>query len=77
MKVLTMLQGSGEWHAARRCRLRSSDLHKLITSVKAELSTQADAFIDELIGEAAFLGPNRRPDAGCVTTWIATFNRSA
>lgn len=58
MKILTMLQGSGEWHAARRCRLRSSDLHKMLTSVKAELSTQADGLIDELLAEAVFLGPN-------------------
>lgn len=53
-----MIQGSPEWHAGRRCRLRSSDLDKLLTAVKAEPSKQADDFIDELLAEAVFLGPN-------------------
>lgn len=50
MKVFMFLQGSPEWHQARRGVPTASSFDKIITAKTAKLSAQADDYIAELIG---------------------------
>lgn len=51
MKIYDCVQGSQEWFDLRLGRPTASEFHRIITAVKADLSAQADGYVDQLIGE--------------------------
>ncbi len=59
MRILDgFVQGSPSWWAARRGRVTASCFDRILTSVTAKPSTQADDYIAELIADICFQGPN-------------------
>ncbi len=57
MKIIQCIQGSDEWHEHRKGKICSSQMHKIITPVKAEYSKSASKYAIELCSERMRLGP--------------------
>jgi len=50
-RIYTMQQGSPEWHEIRRGIVTASGMKRIITPAKLAYSSQAQAYIDELLAE--------------------------
>ena len=57
MKIIDVIQGSPEYHAAHRGVPSASQFHRIITPKTGKLSAQADGYINELIAEKYSLLP--------------------
>lgn len=57
MKIIQCVQGSDEWHEWRKGRVCSSQMSRIITPARGELSKQIEPYIAELCSERMRLGP--------------------